>query len=50
MPEPPNAIDVVLTINGAQHALPALGAGTTLLDALRDHLILTGSKKGCGLG
>ena len=42
--------DVVLTINGAEHRLPDLDAHTSLLDALRDHLHLTGSKKGCGLG
>ncbi|EKE43956.1 putative oxidoreductase [Oceaniovalibus guishaninsula JLT2003] len=38
-----------LTINGATHALEA-DARTTLLDALRDHLGLTGSKKGCDHG
>ena len=43
-------LDVVLTVNGAEHRLPDLDAHTTLLDALRDHLQLTGSKKGCGLG
>ena len=45
-----HAVDVVLTVNGAEHRLPALDAHTTLLDALRDRLRLTGSKKGCGLG
>ncbi len=40
----------MLTINGAEHRLPGLDAHTTLLDALRDHLQLTGSKKGCALG
>ena len=48
--EPLRQCDVVLTINGAEHRLPNLDAHTTLLDALRDHLHLTGSKKGCGLG
>ena len=43
-------IDVVLTINGAAHRLRDLDAHTTLLDALRDHLRLVGTKKGCGLG
>ena len=43
-------VDVGLTVNGAEHRLPALDAHTSLLDALRDHLRLTGSKKGCGLG
>ena len=42
--------DVVLKINGAEHRLPGLDAHTTLLDALRDYLQLTGTKKGCGLG
>ena len=48
--EPRRQVDVVLTINGAEHRLPDLDAHTTLLDALRDRLHLTGSKKGCGLG
>ena len=43
-------VDVVLSVNGAEHHLPALDAHTSLLDALRDQLRLTGSKKGCGLG
>jgi xanthine dehydrogenase YagT iron-sulfur-binding subunit len=42
-------LDVVLRVNGAQHRL-ALDPRTTLLDALREQLKLTGSKKGCGLG
>jgi xanthine dehydrogenase YagT iron-sulfur-binding subunit len=42
-------IDVVLRVNGADHRL-SLDPRTTLLDALREHLHLTGSKKGCGLG
>ncbi len=48
--EPRRQLDVVLTINGAEHRLPDLDAHATLLDALRDHLQLTGSKKGCALG
>jgi xanthine dehydrogenase YagT iron-sulfur-binding subunit len=40
---------VTLTVNGQTHAL-TLDPRTTLLDALREHLRLTGSKKGCGLG
>ncbi len=47
---PPRSMEVTLTVNGAQHRLPSLDANTTLLDCLRDHLHLTGSKKGCGLG
>ncbi len=38
-----------LTINGTQHKLE-LDPRTTLLDALRHHLGLTGSKKGCDHG
>ena len=38
-----------LKINGADHAL-SLDPRTTLLDALREHLNLTGSKKGCDHG
>jgi xanthine dehydrogenase YagT iron-sulfur-binding subunit len=45
----PAPIDVMLRVNGAQHRL-TLDPRTTLLDALREHLHLTGSKKGCGLG
>ena len=48
--EPRRRLDVVLTVNGAEYFLPDLDAHTTLLDALRDHLQLTGSKKGCALG
>jgi xanthine dehydrogenase YagT iron-sulfur-binding subunit len=40
---------VELQINGRTHAL-TLDSRTTLLDALRDHLALTGSKKGCDHG
>ena len=48
--EPSGApIAVVLRVNGAEHRL-ALDPRTTLLDALREHLQLTGSKKGCALG
>ena len=42
-------VDVGLTVNGAHHDL-RLDPRTTLLDALRDHLGLTGSKKGCDHG
>jgi xanthine dehydrogenase YagT iron-sulfur-binding subunit len=45
----PAPIDVVLRVNGAEHRLK-LDPRTTLLDTLREHLKLTGSKKGCGLG
>jgi xanthine dehydrogenase YagT iron-sulfur-binding subunit len=45
----PAPIDLVLRVNGVEHRL-TLDPRTTLLDALREHLRLTGSKKGCGLG
>jgi xanthine dehydrogenase YagT iron-sulfur-binding subunit len=45
----PAALDVVLRVNGTEHRL-TLDPRTTLLDALRERLQLTGSKKGCGLG
>ena len=45
----PAPLDVVLRVNGTEHPL-TLDPRTTLLDALREHLDLTGSKKGCGLG
>src|SRR3954464_12182435 len=43
------AVDVELRINGALARL-ALDPRTTLLDALREHLRLTGTKKGCDHG
>ena len=46
---PPAPLDLALRVNGTEHRL-ALDPRTTLLDALREHLHLTGSKKGCGLG
>jgi xanthine dehydrogenase YagT iron-sulfur-binding subunit len=46
---PSSRIDVVLRVNGSDHRL-SLDPRTTLLDALREELHLTGSKKGCGLG
>ena len=46
---PAAALDLVLRVNGTEHRLK-LDPRTTLLDALREHLHLTGSKKGCGLG
>jgi xanthine dehydrogenase YagT iron-sulfur-binding subunit len=38
-----------LTVNGETHSLP-LEPRVSLLDALREHLDLTGSKKGCDQG
>src|SRR5262245_5307280 len=40
---------ITLTINGEQHAL-LVEAHWSLLDTLRDHLHLTGTKKGCDEG
>jgi len=45
----PNAVPITLNVNGKIHELK-LDPRTTLLDALRDHLDLTGSKKGCDQG
>jgi xanthine dehydrogenase YagT iron-sulfur-binding subunit len=42
-------VAVNLTINGKAHAL-TLDPRSTLLDVLREHLDLTGSKKGCDQG
>jgi xanthine dehydrogenase YagT iron-sulfur-binding subunit len=42
-------VPVTLRINGQAHRL-ALDVRTTLLDALREHVGLTGSKKGCDHG
>lgn len=44
-----NAIDVSLSINGKTEQL-TLDSRVTLLDALREHLKLTGTKKGCDHG
>ena len=44
-----STLTVTLQVNGRERQL-ALDARTTLLDALREHLDLTGSKKGCDHG
>ncbi len=41
--------EITLHVNGVDHRL-AVDTRTTLLDALRDRLRLTGTKKGCELG
>ena len=46
---PPVPLQIELQVNGRVHAL-SLDPRTTLLDALREHLALTGSKKGCDQG
>jgi xanthine dehydrogenase YagT iron-sulfur-binding subunit len=45
----PSGSPVALRVNGAHH-LVELEPRVSLLDALRDHLELTGSKKGCDQG
>ena len=49
MPEPASRFEITLTVNGRPHGL-TVDSRTTLLDALRDRLHLTGTKKGCALG
>ena len=46
---PPAPAKVSFTVNGTSHALE-LDTRTTLLDALRERLQLTGTKKGCDHG
>ena len=45
----PTSSELTLRVNGAEHRL-RLDHRTTLLDALREHLALTGAKKGCDHG
>jgi xanthine dehydrogenase YagT iron-sulfur-binding subunit len=46
---PPAKLAIGMTINGVERKLE-VAPWTTLLDALRDHLDLTGTKKGCDHG
>jgi xanthine dehydrogenase YagT iron-sulfur-binding subunit len=46
---PPDSIPIKLTVNGVEAELK-IPPWTTLLDALRDRLDLTGTKKGCDHG
>jgi xanthine dehydrogenase YagT iron-sulfur-binding subunit len=48
-PPAPHKIPVTLVVNGAEKQLQ-LAPWTSLLDALREHLHLTGTKKGCDHG
>ena len=49
LPATPATMSIMLRVNGAEHQL-MVEPRTTLLDALRDRLHLTGSKKGCDQG
>jgi xanthine dehydrogenase YagT iron-sulfur-binding subunit len=49
MSEASTSSTVVLCVNGIRHRL-CLDHRTTVLDALREHLDLTGTKKGCDHG
>jgi xanthine dehydrogenase YagT iron-sulfur-binding subunit len=48
-PATPTTMSIRLKVNGIEHQL-MVDPRTTLLDALRDRLQLTGSKKGCDQG
>jgi xanthine dehydrogenase YagT iron-sulfur-binding subunit len=48
-PGPEGAVPLTLRINGTEHRL-RLDPRTTLLDCLRETLVLTGTKKGCDHG
>jgi xanthine dehydrogenase YagT iron-sulfur-binding subunit len=45
----PASVNITLRVNGKEHQV-MLDARTTLLDALRERLHLTGTKKGCDQG
>jgi xanthine dehydrogenase YagT iron-sulfur-binding subunit len=45
----PSKFDLTLIVNGRERLL-SLDPRTTLLDALRQHMMLTGTKKGCDQG
>ena len=47
--EPPVLAEISLRINGTDHQL-TIDTRTSLLDLLREHLDLTGAKKGCDHG
>ena len=49
MKSAPAEVPITLTINGQKRTL-AVAPWTTLLDALRERLDLTGTKKGCDHG
>jgi len=43
-------LDVHVRVNGLDRALPLVDVRVSLLDLLREHLDLTGAKKGCNRG
>src|ERR1700744_3931100 len=43
-------LDLRLRVNGVDRQLGYVGGGVTFLDLLREHLDLTGAKKGCNHG
>jgi xanthine dehydrogenase YagT iron-sulfur-binding subunit len=49
-PEFADRLDLRLRVNGAERAVADVDARVTLLDLLREHLDLTGAKKGCNHG
>jgi xanthine dehydrogenase YagT iron-sulfur-binding subunit len=49
-PEFTDHVDLRLRINGVDRQLSGVDARVTLLDLLREHLNLTGAKKGCNHG
>jgi xanthine dehydrogenase YagT iron-sulfur-binding subunit len=48
-PAAPSNVNVLLRVNGTEHPM-MIDPRTTLLDALRERLHLTGTKKGCDQG
>ena len=48
-PDPRDAVQLTMRINGDRHRMN-VDVRTTLLDALREHVGLTGTKKGCDHG
>src|SRR2546429_189401 len=44
------AVDLTFNVNGESRAFAELDTRTTLLDCVREHLQLTGAKKGCDHG
>jgi len=49
LPPPAREFEIALVVNGEAQSV-TVDARTTLLDALRDRMHLTGTKKGCELG